>query len=358
MKSIRTAIRWACLWTVVPFLACACVAMPAAAPPPAPTPLDVVPTRASTPTAIKPLAPPGLAGPSPAFTRTDSPDTLRTPVLTLGRASPAPTAESNYRVEISVFDRSGRTAITGVPGTPITLTVAFRPYKDVITGSSGGTPVKYSTTWSPNNLADMRYCTGVGRACALPERWQPFSGEQRVAVSIDWIGTRDWTVTAQFRDSAGKIVPAGIARTDQASYSIPLTGAFDARTPVGGLPPAAQTLWAQQNAAFPVTGQVTVGPGHPVGGKAGSVVQIDVRFQATGPSGAVTEMRIKRDTIGRCLTPEEMAGADWEPFVTSRSYSYSVAVNWTTFKLHVQYRDAQGNLSPVYCGDVAVEGSP
>jgi hypothetical protein len=35
-----------------------------------------------------------------------------------------------------------------------------------------------------------------------------------------------------------------------------------------------------------------------------------------------------------------------------------VPVNWTGFYVSVQYRDADGNLSPVYDDDVSVEGQP
>ena len=69
-------------------------------------------------------------------------------------------------------------------------------------------------------------------------------------------------------------------------------------------------------------------------------------------------MRVKRDAMGRCLTPEEMADAAWEPFAAEKVFPTSIVINFTTFKLHVQYRDAQGNLSPVYCGEVVIEGSP
>jgi hypothetical protein len=33
-----------------------------------------------------------------------------------------------------------------------------------------------------------------------------------------------------------------------------------------------------------------------------------------------------------------------------------VPINWTGFYVSVQYRDAEGNLSPVVCDDISIEG--
>jgi hypothetical protein len=37
-------------------------------------------------------------------------------------------------------------------------------------------------------------------------------------------------------------------------------------------------------------------------------------------------------------------------------YPVELAVNWTRYHASVQYRDAAGNLSPVYYDDISVEG--
>ncbi len=257
-----------------------------------------------------------------------------------------------------MFDSSARTAVDASVGTPVALAIAFRPMKDVVTTWSDGTTTKYSTDWSPDTIAEMRYCTGIGHTCGLPAQWVPFAKEQRVSVVVDWVGAQDYGVTAQFRDANGKLIAAGYAMTASASNWVTITGAIDERTPVAAQPPRIQTAIAQARSAFPVVGKIQVGEGHPVGGKAGSQISVVVKFEATSPAAQVTEMRVKQSSMGGCLTPDDMSDATWEPFVAQKVYPVSVALNWTSFKLHVQYRDARGNVSPVYCGDVAVEGSP
>ena len=44
--------------------------------------------------------------------------------------------------------------------------------------------------------------------------------------------------------------------------------------------------------------------------------------------------------------------------MSKQTYPVHVYLNWTSSGIAVQYRDAQGNLSPVYCDDIAVEGHP
>jgi hypothetical protein len=53
-----------------------------------------------------------------------------------------------------------------------------------------------------------------------------------------------------------------------------------------------------------------------------------------------------------------MNDSPWEISVSEKTYTYTPPANFSTFELHVQYRDAQGNLSPVYCGKVEIEGMP
>ncbi len=294
---------------------------------------------------------------SPTATAPRAPET-RTPSPLPATRYRVSTADQDYHVEISLFDPSGRTAVNAAVGNSVPLTIAFRPYKNVVTVWSDGTTTQYSTDWSPNTLAEMRYCSGLGRSCALPPTWVPFAKDQQVKISVEWIGLQEYGVTAQFRDTTGKIVPVGPTLSETASSWVPVTGAVDDRTPIAAQPPRIQTVIAQARSAFPVTGNIQVGEGHPVGGKAGSQLSIPVKFEATSPAGPVSEMRVKQSPMGRCLTADEMSDAPWEPFVAQKTYPVSVALNWTTFKLHVQYRDAKGNLSPVYCSDVAVEGSP
>lgn len=107
----------------------------------------------------------------------------------------------------------------------------------------------------------------------------------------------------------------------------------------------------------PVRGSVEIEGGRCcAGGIAGETIQIDVTFEATSPLAEVTEMRIRAGGVR--FTESEMAEAEWEPFASLKTYPVYVALNWVGFYVSVQYRDAQGNLSPVYHDDISVEGHP
>ena len=50
---------------------------------------------------------------------------------------------------------------------------------------------------------------------------------------------------------------------------------------------------------------------------------------------------------------------DWIPFAAEKTFEVNnIPINWTTFAISVQFRDEAGNLSPIYCEDIAVEGMP
>jgi hypothetical protein len=61
---------------------------------------------------------------------------------------------------------------------------------------------------------------------------------------------------------------------------------------------------------------------------------------------------------GTCFTEEKMAAAEWEPFAVSKNFPVQVGINWNGFYVSAQFQDEHGNLSPVYCDDIAVEGMP
>ena len=107
----------------------------------------------------------------------------------------------------------------------------------------------------------------------------------------------------------------------------------------------------------PVMGSVIIEEGRCcAGGRAGDVIELAVEFDASSPLGEVTEMRVRLANI--TFTEEELSEAEWEPFVNTRSLPVNVALNWVGYFVTVQYRDAAGNLSPVYFDDISVEGSP
>ena len=107
-----------------------------------------------------------------------------------------------------------------------------------------------------------------------------------------------------------------------------------------------------------ITGSVQIEDGHCcVGGAAGSSIQVTVQFSATSPSGKVSSMRVKPG-YSTCAAQPSVESATWEPFVSSKSYPVLVGINWNTFSLSAQFQDDHGNLSPIYCDDIGVEGSP
>jgi hypothetical protein len=90
----------------------------------------------------------------------------------------------------------------------------------------------------------------------------------------------------------------------------------------------------------------------------GEPVEILLASQAQGPGGAATEMRF---LTGGCLSGDEagISEAAWQPFAPQTTVSTHIpAINWIGFWVSVQFRDAQGNLSPVVCDDISIEGQP
>jgi hypothetical protein len=107
----------------------------------------------------------------------------------------------------------------------------------------------------------------------------------------------------------------------------------------------------------PVYGYVDIEDGRCcVGGTAGSTVDVRVAFGAESPFAEVTEMRARAGA--RPFDEFELAEAPWEPFVAARIFPVPVPINWSGFYVSVQYRDARGNLSPVFSDDISVEGMP
>jgi hypothetical protein len=94
-----------------------------------------------------------------------------------------------------------------------------------------------------------------------------------------------------------------------------------------------------------------------VGGTAGDTVDIHIAYQASSPYAEVTEMRVRAGSGGP-FTEVDLAEEAWVPFMTSQTVPFGAAINWVGFYVAVQYRDALGNLSPVYTDDISVEGMP
>ena len=67
-------------------------------------------------------------------------------------------------------------------------------------------------------------------------------------------------------------------------------------------------------------------------------------------------MRVR--PTGGCSANQDMESAAWEPFAESKTFPVYVALNWVGFYVSAQFQDEHGNLSPVYCDDISVEGMP
>ena len=109
---------------------------------------------------------------------------------------------------------------------------------------------------------------------------------------------------------------------------------------------------------YPVTGSVLIEAGHEAtGGTAGETIQVEVGFSAASPFDKVDRMRV-RPTPGCSATEADMETADWEPFASSKIFPVYLVINWVGFYVSAQFQDEHGNLSPVYCDDISVEGMP
>jgi len=93
-----------------------------------------------------------------------------------------------------------------------------------------------------------------------------------------------------------------------------------------------------------------------VGGIAGETTTVQVSFFAESPYGEVTSMRVFAGNSPR--SPQEFDQIPWQPFLPGTSFEVPIVLNWTGFYIQVQFRDALGNLSPVYSDDISVEGMP
>jgi hypothetical protein len=91
-------------------------------------------------------------------------------------------------------------------------------------------------------------------------------------------------------------------------------------------------------------------------GLAGETVEIDASFEASSPDGEILEMRILSGDHE--FSAAEMETAPWEPFSSQKTFSISIPLNGSTFYVYVQYRDSNGNLSPITFDDISVISYP
>ncbi|MGD8604985.1 MAG: hypothetical protein PVF49_10490 [Anaerolineales bacterium] len=90
------------------------------------------------------------------------------------------------------------------------------------------------------------------------------------------------------------------------------------------------------------------------GGQAGDTIQLSVAFGSASSAGEVVEMRYV--TASTRADNERMQEEEWVPYEAELSFSTRLAINWVGWWISVQYRDDQGNVSPIYYDDISLEG--
>ena len=244
-------------------------------------------------------------------------------------------------------------------GKELKLQVAFQPVVIRV-----GEDESSFSNLDTDNIAEMRLCTSLQGPCELDEAWLPFTEEEVFQIAVDWLDRPEFHLTAQFRDADGQTVPAvdyprsGVYQEPESVYrgSLAIVGVLNPETPVDTLPPQVQIAVAPTATPSGVWGSVEIeGGASLVGGKERTTIPIHVAFDAWSPSADIEEMRLG---TGGCLAEAEMEQAEWEPFQPSTAFSVNAAINIRGFYVSVEYRDAEGNVSPVYCDDISVEGEP
>lgn len=247
-------------------------------------------------------------------------------------------------------------------GGTATLELLFEPVVQTIERRADGSQLSLSTArWEKHPVAQMRYCVGQGQPCPLLGEWRAFETSASLAVRLDWLGARVFYLMAEFRDASGQLLPAvrgyETAAGTTAEATLTVVSVLNAATPLERLPGPVLTAAAATRTAFPVSGSVVIEGGRCcAGGTAGAQISLKVEFLAKSTAGAVTEMRAAPGS-GCIKDPAQLRG-EWEPFQDTKSYTTTLALNWVGWYINVQYRDARGNLSPVYCDDISLEGSP
>ncbi len=274
-----------------------------------------------------------------------------------------PTPEINKVVSVSLrVHDSAKVAPELEVGTTAVLEWTYEPVIQTISRGPDGSVLSTSTvSWADAAVAQVRSCLGQGEHCTPPEEWQPFRAQSTSQVKVDWLGPRAFRLWTEFRDAQGQVIPSIQNYADspqgQNETTLTLLGTVNPATPLEKLPSPVLTALAATRTAFPVSGSVLIEGGRCcAGGPAGSKLNLKVEFQASSTAGAVKDMQVQLS--GGCVRDPAQFKGEWEPFQPSRSYEAGLAINWVGWWISVQYRDSAGNLSPVYCDDISLEGSP
>ena len=216
--------------------------------------------------------------------------------------------------------------------------------------------------WEPHTVDGMRYCFSVDEPCTPAGEWEPFAVEVSYGLTVDWLGPRQIWLSAEFQVAAGVNILALSSSSDgprpRVQKSEEVFGVLDESTPMADQPPAIQTAVAATRMVAPVSGSVLIEDGRCcAGGTVGETIDIRVAFEATSPGGEVTEMRVSTISFA-CQQEIGLDDRPWEPFVSEKIYPVTTATNWIGFYVRAQYRDAEDNLSEIYCDDISIEGMP
>jgi hypothetical protein len=216
--------------------------------------------------------------------------------------------------------------------------------------------------WDDAGLKEMQVCFGLDQPCSLDAKpWTPYQAETLVEYPVDWLGSHWVWAEVRVRDVYGVLIRVFVRSSntvyDTSPVEFEIVGQIDAAIPPEKQPTFVQTAIAATRTAFPLTGSVVIAGGKCcAGGEVGATITVPVTFAASSPTGTVTEMRVSRS--GGCPKDATTLDAPWEPFAASKDFPINVVINWSTFSISVQYRDDGGNLSPIYCADIGLEGNP
>jgi hypothetical protein len=127
-------------------------------------------------------------------------------------------------------------------------------------------------------------------------------------------------------------------------------------SPTGTATSFSETPTAISNSSV-FTGSVLIEGGQSMtGGVIGQTITMTVTFTAHSTAGEVKEMRVNRG--GGCASESAIASSTWEPFAAQKAYATTAPMAIVGWYASAQYRDDKGNVSPVYCDDISVEGMP
>jgi hypothetical protein len=123
------------------------------------------------------------------------------------------------------------------------------------------------------------------------------------------------------------------------------------------VPPLRPSPAAQPGPTPFVTGSLFINDGKCcMAGVAGNPMVIPVVFQAVSPAAEITDMRSRAGPSS--FGEADLSDNEWELFSPKKVFEYMPPLNWSGFYVTVQFRDALGNVSPVYSSDISVEGIP